>query len=178
MNDLNDVLSRRLRGMAVRILACIEHTVRADLDDIDDNERFSIVGGDLKIIRSEILNAAGDTTRSLGSLFEQPINGKKTFSKDSILLLNSAKLQIVDFEDESVPSLTLDGDFNLLRKIRDDIGAGIVYNSTYKCVGLEDIVNRAIPYLDVATLAGVRVSNGNYKSWRDQVCKLYLEGLE
>ena len=178
MNELNDVLGKRLRGMAVRILACIEHTVKADLDGIEDNERFTIMGGDLKVIRSEILNAAGDTTRSLGSLLEQPISGKRTISRETILALNSAKLGILAFEDESVPIFMASGDFGVLRKIRDDIKAGIVYNSVYKCVGIEDVVDNLIPFLDVAVLAGVRIANGDYKVWRDQVCKLYLEGLE
>jgi hypothetical protein len=178
MNELNDVLGKRLRGMAVRILACIEHTVKADLDGIEDNERFTIMGGDLKVIRSEILNAAGDTTRSLGSLLEQPISGKRTISRETILALNSAKLEILEFEDESVPIFTASGDFGVLRKIRDDIRAGIVYNAMYKCAGIEDVVDNLIPFLDVAVLAGVRIANGDYKVWRDQVCKLYLEGLE
>lgn len=177
MNELNDVLGKRLRGMAVRILACIEHTVKADLDGIEDNERFTIMGGDLKVIRSEILNAAGDTTRSLGSLLEQPISGKRTISRETILALNSAKLEILEFEDESVPIFTASGDFGVLRKIRDDIKAGIVYNAMYKCAGIEDVVDNLIPFLDVAVLAGVRIANGDYKVWRDQVCRIYLDGI-
>lgn len=178
MNELNDVLGKRLRGMAVRILATIEHTVRADLDGIEDHEKFTIMGGDLKVIRSEILNAAGDTTRSLAGLLEQPISGKRTISREVIVALSTAKLEMLQFEDETVPVFTVSGDFGLLRKIRDEIKAGIVYNVLYKCVGLEDVVDHLIPFLDLAVLAGVRVGNGEYKVWRDQVCKLYLEGLE
>jgi hypothetical protein len=178
MNDLNDVLGRRLRGMAVRILACVEHTVRADLDGVEDDEKFTIRGSDLKIIRSEVLNSAGDTTRSLASLLEQPIPGKRTISRDTIQALSQAKLEIISCEEEDVPVFTTNGDFGLLRKIRDDVKAGIVYNSSYKCVGIEDVVNHLIPFLDMAALAGVKIGDGNYKPWRDQVCKLYLEGLE
>jgi len=178
MNELNELLGKRLRGMAVRILACIEHTVKADLDGIEDNEKFSVMGGDLKIIRSEILNAAGDTTRSLGSLLEQPISGKRTISREVIAALNGAKLDIFDLEDETVPVFTATGDFGVLRKIRDEVKGGIVYNSSYKCAGIEDVVNHLLPFLDVAVVAGVRIAGGDYKVWRDQVCKLYLEGLE
>ncbi len=178
MNDLNEVLGKRLRGMAVRILACVEHTVRADLDGVDDDEEFTIRGSDLKVIRSEVLNSAGDTTRSLTGLLEQPISGKRTISREMIHALSQAKLQIVNCEDEDVPVFTTDGDFSLLRKIRDDVKAGIVYNSSYKCAGIEDVVNHLIPFLDMAGLAGVKIGNGDYKLWRDQVCKLYLEGLE
>ncbi len=178
MNELNDVLGKRLRGMAVRILACIEHTVKADLDGIGDNEKFTIMGGDLKIIRSEVFNATGDTTRSLVSLLEQPINGKRSISRETILALNNANMEILDFEEESVPVFTTSGDFGVLRKIRDDVKAGIVYNSSYKCVGIEDVVNNLLPFLDMAVLTGIKIGNGDYKVWRDQVCKLYLEGLE
>lgn len=178
MNDLNDVVGRRLRGMAVRILACIEHTVRADLDGIGDDEKFVIHGGDLKIIRSEVFNSAGDTTRSLSSLLEQPIAGKRNISRETIQLLSSSKLEIINCEEEDVPIFTTSGDFALLRKIRDDIKVGIVYNSSYKCVGIEDVVNHLIPFLDMAALAGVKIGSGNYKAWRDQVCRLYLSGLD
>lgn len=178
MNDINDVLAKRLRGMAVRILACIEHTVGADLDCVDDNERFTLRGGDLKIIRSEILNAAGDTTRSLGSLFDQPAIGKRTVSKEMISALGSASFSVIHLEDEDVPVFKLNADFALLRKIRDEIKAGIVYDTAYVCVGTDDIVNHLLPFLDVLALAGIKVGDGMYQTWRDSICKLYLEGLD
>ena len=178
MNDLNDVLAKRLRGMAVRILACIEHTVGADLDDIDDDERFTIRGGDLKIVRSEILNAAGDTTRSLTSLFEQPSIGKRTISKEMISAFNTAKFDLVVIDQEAIPTFKLNADFALLRKIRDEIKAGIVYDTAYVCVGIEDTVNHLLPFLDVIMLAGVKIGDGVYQNWRDSICKLYLEGLD
>jgi hypothetical protein len=164
--------------MAVRILARIETIVDSDLDTTPDQSRFSILGSDLKAIRSEILNAAGDTTRSLGSIFDQPIAGKQSFSRDTIACLNAAEFDMVDFEDESVPVFRINSDFAMLRKIRDDIKAGIVYNNRYICAGLEDIVDHIVPYLDLAVLAGIKVGGDNvYRIWRDEVCKLYLEGL-
>jgi hypothetical protein len=178
MNDLNDILQRRLRGMAVRILARIEDIVDANLDNVSDAAKFTIVGSDLKMIRSEVLNAAGDTTRSLGSVFEQPIAGKHSFSREAISCLNGATFEITDFEDESVPVIRLNGDFVMLRQIRDNIKAGVVYNTEYVCAGLEDVVDHIIPYLDLAILAGIKIGNGDYKAWRDKVVKLYMEGLE
>ena len=178
MNELDDVLGKRLRGMAVRILACIEHTVRADLDNIAGRDKFVLYGDDLKVIRSEVLNAAGDTTRSLASLLEQPIVGKRTISRDMMLALNSATLENMTFEDETVPIFTISGDFGTLNKIRNEIKAGIVYNQSYKCVGIDDVINHLIPFLDIAVLAGIKVGSGDYKAWREGVCKLYLEGLE
>jgi len=179
MNDLHDVLQKRLRGMAVRILACVEHTVGADLDAIGDGERFTLRGSDLKIIRSEVLNAAGDTTRSLTSVFEQPMIGKRTISREMIAALNSAVFSFVDFEDDdTVPVFSITGDFALLRKIRDEVKAGIVYNTTYTCAGIDDTTKHLLPFLDMVVIAGVKIGNGAYKAWRDEVCKLYLEGLE
>ncbi len=178
MNELDDVLGKRLRGMAVRILACIEHTVRADLDNVSGRERFTLYGDDLKVIRSEVLNAAGDTTRSLASLLEQPIVGKRTISRDMILALNSALLENLVFEDETVPVFTISGDFSTLTKIRNEVKVGIVYNQQYKCIGIDDVVNYLIPFLDMAAMAGVKIGNDDYRVWRDGVCKLYLEGLE
>ena len=177
MNDLNEVLGKRLRGMAVRILACIEHTVRADLDDMGNDEKFTFSGGELKVIRSEILNAAGDTTRSLGSLFNQSNANKRVISREVISILNTAKFEVIELDDETVPVFTVSGEFLLLGKIRDDIGAGIVYNTTYRCVGIEDVASRLLPFLDITTLAGIKLGSGDYKTWRDTVCKLYLEGL-
>lgn len=174
MNELNDVLGKRLRGMAVRILACIEHTVKADLDGIEDNEKFTIMGGDLKVIRSEVLNAAGDTTRSLGSLLEQPISGKRTISREMMNALSTSKFEIVEFEDEMVPLFSFRADYPILCSFQRQSLAGLVYDGTYTCVGVDDIVRFILPFLDSAILAGARLDRIQFQTWRKQVAKLYL----
>jgi hypothetical protein len=63
--DFDELLGKRIRGMAVRILANIEHTIGADFKDMPDDDKFALIGADFRIIRSEVLNAAGDTIRSL-----------------------------------------------------------------------------------------------------------------
>jgi len=174
--EFDKVLQKRLRGMAVRILANIEHTLGADLGDMQDNEQFSLSGSDLKVIRSEILNAAGDTTRSLSQLVETSPPGKQSLSREMIAALNKAEVDIVE-GDEGVPVFRVFGDFNLLNRIRKDVGAGIVYDKTYTCAGLDDIVNSLIPFLDMVQIAGVKIADGEYRDWRDAVCEMYLEGL-
>ena len=177
------VLKKRLRGMAVRILATIEHTLGADdLEGLDDAEKLAFTGRDLKVIRSEILNAAGDTTRSLASLDGPSKPGKLSLSREVIQALSKATLDIVgaeddDADDEDVPVFSVTGDFNVLYKIRSEVGAGVVYNKAYTCVGIDDIVNSLMPFLDSAQLAGIKIAHGDYRAWRDAVCELYLEGL-
>lgn len=173
--EFEKILSKRLKGMAVRILANIEHTLGADLGEMSDDEQFVLTGGDLNIIRSEILNATGDTTRSLlqlvGSI--KPSQGGLSFNCEDIYMLNQASIDIID----DIPIFCIRGDFNLLNKIRNDIGAGIVYNMRYTCVGIDDIVDSLIPYLDTALLTGIKIADGKYREWRDAVCEIYLEGL-
>lgn len=177
--EFEKVLQKRLRGMAVRILANIEHTLGADLGGMGDDEKFTLTGSELNIIRSEILNAAGDTTRSLAQLVSTSKPGKLSFSRDVIAALNKAEIDITTPEGspEEVPVFSLAGDFNLLHKIRNEIGAGVVYNRTYTCVGIDDIVDSLMPFLDTAQIAGVKIAGGEYREWRDAVCETYLEGL-
>jgi len=176
--EFDKVLQKRLRGMAVRILANIEHTLGADLGDMGDNEKFSLSGSDLKVIRSEILNAAGDTTRSLSQLIETSPPGKQSLSREMLAALNKAEVDIAEVEgEEDIPVFRVLGDFNLLNRIRKDVGAGIVYDKTYTCAGLDDIVDSLIPFLDMVQIAGVKIADGEYREWRDAVCEMYLEGL-
>lgn len=175
--DFENVLKKRLRGMAVRILANIEHTLGADLGGMDDEEKFTLTGADLNIIRSEILNAAGDTTRSLSQLVATAKPGKLSFSRETISLLNKAEVEVVGTIEET-PVFHAHGDFNLLSKIRQEVGAGVVYNRTYTCAGIDDVVNSLIPFLDSAQLAGIKIADGRYREWRDDVCEMYLEGLD
>ncbi len=176
-SDFEEVMGKRLRSMAVRILACIEHTLSADLVGMDPNESHTLSGSDLNIIRGEVLNAAGDTTRALSSLVSSPKTGRQakvSLSRDIIAALNKAHVDIIN-EDE--PIIRVSGDFNLLSKIRGEIGAGVVYNKTYTCVGIDDIVNSVIPFLDPVQFAGIKLAHGDYRDWRDAVCELYLGGL-
>lgn len=176
----NQVFKKRIQGMAVRILSTIEHTVRADLEDVEDDEKFSLIGSDLKIIRGEILNAAGDTARSLAALKDQPQKGKLSLPRAGIAGINRASISFVDDKTGGeVPlfRIKIDGDFNLLCQIRSYIGAGVVYNNSYTCAGIDDIVNSLIPFLDSIALAGVKIADGDYREWRDSVCDMYLEGL-
>lgn len=176
--NFNDTLKRRLRGMAARIMSCIEKHADSDLDQLDDSEVIQLTGAELKDIRYEILNAAGDTTRSLSSLVEQDKPNTLSFGRDTIAAINKADIGFADTESGEVPVITLTGDFNLLIKIRNKIGSGVVYNNLYTCYGLHDIINHVMPFLDVAHLAGINIANGDYGSWRSQVCEIYTEVLE
>jgi hypothetical protein len=174
--EFDKVIQKRLRGMAVRILACIEHTIQCDLGDLKDEEEVVLTGADLKIARSEILNAAGDTTRSLTQLVADSPPGKVSFSRDIIKALGDAEVDVIE-EDDVIPVFRIFGDFNLLNKIRNSVGAGIVYKKVYTCAGLDDIVDSLLPFLDLAQIAGVKIAHGDYREWRDVVCEIYLEGL-
>ena len=177
--EFEKILQKRLRGMAVRILANIEHTLGADLSEVKDGEEFVLSGSELHIIRSEILNAAGDTTRSLASLVSSSKSGKLSLSREMIAALNKAEVDIGAPEGcpDDVPVFRVFGDFNLLNKIRNEVGAGIVYNKIYTCVGIDNIVDSLMPFLDSAQIAGIKIADGEYKEWRDAVCEMYLEGL-
>lgn len=178
--ELDQVLQKRVKGMAVRILACLEHTLSCHLDGIEDRDKFTLNGADLKILRGEILNAAGDTTRSLTSLMhDAPKGGSKiTLPREMIAAFNGSTLRFVkQSEDVEVPVFQIKGEFALLVKIRDFIGAGVVYNDTYTCVGLDAIIETLMPFLDRIQLMGIKIAGGVYKSWREEVCEMYLEGL-
>lgn len=175
--EFDKVVQKRLRGMAVRILACIEHTIQCDLGDLGDEEQVNLTGADLSIIRSEILNAAGDTTRSLTQLVADSPPGKVSLSRDTIRALGTAEVDIVEDDDEAVPVFRVSGDFNLLNKIRNAVGAGVVYKKTYTCAGLDNVVDSLLPFLDLAQIAGVKIAGGDYRDWRDAVCDIYVEGL-
>jgi len=177
--NFDEVIKKRLRGMAVRILANIEHVLGADdLEDLSDDDTVTITGGDLKIIRSEVLNAAGDTTRSLQGGGNRSADNKISLSRDMIQAINKAHVDIIEVDGEEVPLFKIEGSFNLVNKIRTGIGTGVVYNKTYTCAGIEDVVNSLLPYLDMAQIASVKIAKGDYKDWRDAVCELYLEGLQ
>jgi hypothetical protein len=177
--DSSNVLKKRIRGMAVRILSTIEH--RFGVDDIEtlgDNDKFDITGSDLKVIRGEVLNAAGDTTRSLVSSEQGSAKpGQLSLDRDTIIALKRAKVNIQEVDGEEIPSFWVSGNFNLLHKIRGQVGAGVVYNKTYTCAGVDDVVNSLLPFLDSAKVAGIKIADGEYGDWRDAVCGLYLEGL-
>jgi hypothetical protein len=178
--QFEEVVKKRLRGMAVRILANIEHTLGADLGDMRDSERFTLTGAEWNVIRSEILNAAGDTTRSLASLAGSSKPGKLSLSREVIAVINRAEVDLLKVGlggREEVPIFKAYGDFNLLNKIRNEVGAGIVYKKVYTCAGLDNIVDSLMPFLDLAQIAGIKIADGEYKEWRDAVCEMYLEGL-
>lgn len=177
--EFEKILQKRLRGMAVRILTTIEHTLGADLGGMEDSEEFTLSGSEFNIIRSEILNAAGDTTRSLASLVSSSKPEKLSLSREMIAALNRAEVDIGAPEGcpDEVPTFRVFGDFNLLNKIRNEVGAGVVYNKTYTCVGMNNTVDSLMPFLDSAQIAGIKIADGEYKEWRDAVCEMYLEGL-
>ena len=174
--EFEQILKKRVRGMAVRILANIEHALGiTDLEGVTDKEQFTLTGAVLRVIRGEVLNAAGDTTRSLSSEVSTSKPGRLSFSREVIGALNEATVDIDDAMN--LPILRISGDFYLLDKIRKEVGAGVVYNKMYTCVGLNDVIDRLIPFLDTAQIAGIKIADGDYRSWRDAVCELYLEGL-
>jgi len=179
--EFDKVLQKRVRGMAVRILACIEHTLSCHLDDVADSDTFQISGSELKVLRSEILNSAGDTTRSLVSLGKNPVISSRISAPSDVLAsVNDASLGFVssDEDGEDVPVFQASGNFDTLNKIRELVNCGIVYNNKYVCVGIDNVVDRLLPFLDKLQLVGVKIADGDYNSWRNDVCDLYLEGLE
>jgi hypothetical protein len=177
--EVDKILQKRVRGMAVRILACIEHTLSCHLDAVNDNDHFAFDGSDLKVVRSEILNAAGDTTRSLTTLLnDKPhAGGGMSLSREMVAAINRAGLEFVHVDTEDVPVFTTTGDFNLLVRIRELVGAGVVYNNSYTCVGIDAVVDSLLPFLDKTQMAGIKIADGGYKAWRNDVCEMYLEGL-
>ncbi len=180
--QFEEVLKKRLRGMAVRILANIEHTLGADLGGMKDDEEFTLTGSELNVIRSEILNAAGDTTRSLSALIgssKPSKTNKLSLDRNMIVALNKADVDILEMPngEDDVPVFKVYGDFNLLNKIRNEVGAGVVYNKSYTCAGIDDVVDSLMPFLDTAQITGIKIAGGEYKEWRDAVCEMYLEDL-
>lgn len=178
--QFDEIVKKRLRGMAVRILATIEHTLCVNFSDMDNQEKFTLTGAELNIIRSEILNAAGDTTRSLSSLGGSAGSSSQlSLSREMIAALNIAFVDIIEtpIEEEDIPLFRISGDFNLLNKIRTAVGAGIVYNKTYTCAGMDNVVDALIPFLDSTQVAGIKIAEGDYREWRDAVSEIYLEGL-
>lgn len=178
--EFEQIVNKRLKGMAVRILSRIEDALDADLEDVGEDDSFKINGHELKAVRSEILNAAGETSRSIASLKSKEDPGRLSFDRGVISALNRSEVDIAIDEDSGIkmPVFETSGEFNLLRKIRDEIGAGVVYNKKYICRGVDDMVALVIPFLDSASVAGIKIAGGNYKSWRSDVCVLYLDGLE
>ncbi len=113
--DLDNVVQKRLRGMAVRILGCIENTICCHLDEMDDSEEFKLNGSDLKIIRSEILNAAGDTTRALAGLTDTSAKGGKlSLPREVLGALKSAEVTFVKDGEDDVPVFRVKGEFWLI----------------------------------------------------------------
>ena len=176
--EIDKVLKKRIRAMGVRILAVIENSVGAAMDGVEDHEEFKLEGADLKVIRSEILNAAGETTRSLESLLEQPLVGKLALSREVMGVLNKAEVDIREIEGERIPVFKAYGDLSQLTKIRREVGAGLVYDNVYACAGVDDVVNSLLPFLDSVRLAKIKIADGEYADWRDAVCDIYMEGLE
>lgn len=181
--EFDKVLQKRVRGMAVRILACIEHTLSCHLDDVSDNDSFEISGSQLKLLRSEVLNAAGDTTRSLVSLGKNPSVVSKISAPSEVLaVVSNASVGFVSPEDDAdlddMPVFQMSGNFDTLSKFRDLTNTGVVYNNKYVCIGIDNIVDRLLPFLDKLQLVGIKIADGDYNSWRNDVCDLYTEGLE
>ena len=108
-----------------------------------------------------------------------PKGGKLSLERDEIAALNRAYVDIVETpdDDDDIPTFVVSGDFNLLHKIRSEVGAGVVYNKAYTCAGIDDVVDSLLPYLDSAQIAGIKIAGVEYKGWRDAVCEMYLEDL-
>ena len=167
----------RLRAMQFRILSSIEHMLKCDLDAIEESEIFNLKGEDLKLLRSVVLDATNDTIRSLpkdGNLTAP--DAKLRFPRNMFPVFKHAELDFLPSED--IPYIIFRGEEKFVREIRHKIQAGIVYNDDSfmccACVGVDDVVNRVIPYLDMARMARITVGNGDYDDWRDRVVNIYL----
>lgn len=178
MDNMDKILQKRVRGMAVRILATIEHTLSCHMENVREDDSFGVSGADLKVLRNEILNAAGDTTRSLQSMNKTSSPQKVSFDRAIFSSLEKARLEWAEDDDGVDPVFSVAGNLGELNQLRDLVGGtGLVYKNTYVCIGLEQIVEHLIPFLDKASAAGIRVASGHYKPWRDEVCDLFLGGL-
>jgi hypothetical protein len=122
-----------------------------------------------------ILDACNDTIRALPS---KESNIDFSFQRESFPIYKHAVLTFEEDPDEgNVPIIIMCGDKRFIYEIRDKIGHGIVYNEEgrcyYTCVGLDDIVDYVIPFLDKARLARIIVGNGEYAQWRDRIVCMY-----
>jgi hypothetical protein len=178
MDNMDKILQKRVRGMAVRILATIEHTLSCHMENVRENDSFNVSGADLKVLRNEILNAAGDTTRSLQSMAKTGAPQKVSFDRAIFSCLGGARLEWAEDDDGTEPVFYATGHLGELNQLRDLVGGtGLVYKNTYVCIGLDQVVEHLIPFLDKASATGIKVAGGHYKPWRDEVCDLFLGGL-
>jgi hypothetical protein len=178
MDNMDKILQKRVRGMAVRILATIEHTLSCHMENVRENDSFNVSGADLKVLRNEILNAAGDTTRSLQSMAKTGAPQKVSFDRAIFSCLEGARLEWAEDDDGTEPVFYATGHLGELNQLRDLVGGtGLVYKNTYVCIGLDQVVEHLIPFLDKASATGIKVAGGHYKPWRDEVCDLFLGGL-
>ena len=103
MDNMDKILQKRVRGMAVRILATIEHTLSCHMENVRENDSFNVSGADLKVLRNEILNAAGDTTRSLQSMAKTGAPQKVSFDRAIFSCLEGARLEWAEDDDGTEP---------------------------------------------------------------------------
>jgi hypothetical protein len=170
----NDFVVKRIRGLMGRILSSYENIFRmSDLEDVNPEEEFQILGEDILLMRNIVLDSCNDMIRSLpNGLPEKPNHIR--FPRESFPIFKHAELS---FMNDDIPVVVLRGDFKLISEIRDKIGVGIVYNDNeyacYACSGLEETVNYLIPFLDKARLARIIIGNGDYQEWRNRVVRIY-----
>lgn len=171
---MNDLLDKKVKNLMVRILGSIEKCHELKFDDVKDTEVYEIHGSDLKLTRHEILNACNDFKRSVMDDASLNSVSKTTFYPQTIKIIAGSK---VEFANQT-PVFSASGDPITIRNLRNQVGAGIVYNNgtdyTYNCVGINDVVNRLIPILDTAMTINVNVANGKYESWKHKVRNIYL----
>jgi len=171
---------KRIRSLMTRILVGVEHLIRCDFDDINEEEDFVMKGEDILMMRNLILDAANDTIRSLSGDDIGP--DKIRFERKTFPIFKYARLEFDDDPNAGdVPVITMRGDVASIQEIRDKIGIGLVYNEDgytfYTCSGLDDIVYNVIPFLDKARIARIEIGNGGYAAWRNKIAKMY-RGLE
>ena len=180
--ELEKVIDKKVKSMSVRILATLENILACHLDSLSDNDSFNLDAVELRTLRSEILNAYGDTARSIKTILKDPesVQGKVSLSRDVIAALRDCEFYMIEEDGPEGPNPVLDissHNTDTLVKIRDLIGAGVVYNKSYYCIDFEDCLNRAIPVLDKVRVTGINLGSNSemsYKDWRDAICRIYL----
>lgn len=156
-----NISEKKIKVMAAKILSSIESVIDDDISNLSPDCQINFTGSDLQMIRNEVLNAAGDTIRAL-----RDIGTPGAFTKEELGALLSA-------EGDNY-FLIKHQNFGVLNGLRQKFDAGIVYNHMYICSDMGSLINKVIPYLDQLYGAKFNIMGGNYKKWRDGVCRAYL----
>lgn len=167
---LTKSLTRRFRHAMVRILD--EYDARHPDSDGDTGKLFKV---DVKNMLNDMIRC---TSSEMGDydVSYRPVR----FNNDNSLSVTRTfleSLERVEFGDE--PSVRFIADMsrrNVLQSLRDELGAGVLYQYGDSCVyvvtGAEACIDFAIPFLDRYKLHGSK--QAEFKEWRKGLVEAYL----